>query len=193
MKSYSSVENIEKIIEMLDWGVEESSKQLSVVPVEISQETAKVISSMLRDFLKMKKPLWLKDQPEMFNLDLDLTRQCIRHLKAQGNHDWAGPLERMLAYVESLDSSACATTSAKPPENCRQRLMSEGKPYARSSCFVCGKYAPKWEECDALLQTAPSQTKKAAPVPEFLCMRKGCTDAAQPDSNYCTTHTPTPR
>jgi hypothetical protein len=39
----------------------------------------------------------------------------------------------------------------EPPANCRQRLVREGKPYPRSSCTTCGKFSPKWRECDALL------------------------------------------
>lgn len=42
------------------------------------------------------------------------------------------------------------------PANCRQRLREEGKPYPRSSCDVCGQFAPKWQECDALLQARTS-------------------------------------
>lgn len=37
------------------------------------------------------------------------------------------------------------------PASCRQRLAAEGKPYPRSSCSVCGKFSPKWKECDAIL------------------------------------------
>lgn len=32
---------------------------------------------------------------------------------------------------------------------CRQKLMHEGKAYPRSSCAVCGIFAPRWRECDA--------------------------------------------
>ena len=39
-----------------------------------------------------------------------------------------------------------------PPTNCRQRLSHEGKNYPRSSCEVCGKWSPKWRECDAAIQ-----------------------------------------
>lgn len=37
------------------------------------------------------------------------------------------------------------------PNNCRQRLAAEGKPYPRSSCDACGSLAPKWRECDAAI------------------------------------------
>lgn len=37
------------------------------------------------------------------------------------------------------------------PSNCRQRLASEGKPYPRSYCGACGKFSPKWLECDAAI------------------------------------------
>lgn len=40
------------------------------------------------------------------------------------------------------------------PANCRQRLAAEGKPYPRSSCAVCGKFSPRWRECDAALNAA---------------------------------------
>jgi len=38
-----------------------------------------------------------------------------------------------------------------PPENCRQRLLREGKPYPRSSCGACGQFSPLHKECDVLL------------------------------------------
>lgn len=41
------------------------------------------------------------------------------------------------------------------PENCRQRLMRDGKPYARSSCFACGSLAPRWKACDKALGAHP--------------------------------------
>jgi hypothetical protein len=46
------------------------------------------------------------------------------------------------------------------PLKCRQRLAAEGKAYPRSSCEVCGPYAPNWMSCDAALAAAP----KAEPV-----------------------------
>ncbi|MBC7202543.1 MAG: hypothetical protein H5U29_03315 [Pusillimonas sp.] len=45
--------------------------------------------------------------------------------------------------------------SIDPPANCRQRLAKEGKPYPRSSCFVCGQLSPRHRECDAMLEAAP--------------------------------------
>lgn len=41
------------------------------------------------------------------------------------------------------------------PENCRQRLVAEGKSYAKSNCAVCGQFSPRWRECDAVLAAAP--------------------------------------
>jgi len=41
-----------------------------------------------------------------------------------------------------------------PPEQCRQRIAYEGKPYPRSSCAVCGQFSPKSRECDALIEVA---------------------------------------
>jgi hypothetical protein len=43
-----------------------------------------------------------------------------------------------------------------PKPNCRQRLAAEGKPYARSSCLVCGQFSPRAEQCDMLLAAAGS-------------------------------------
>jgi hypothetical protein len=40
------------------------------------------------------------------------------------------------------------------PANCRARLMQEGKPYARSSCAVCGHFSPRHNECTAALKRA---------------------------------------
>lgn len=50
-----------------------------------------------------------------------------------------------------------APSGWQPPENCRQRLMREGKPYPRSSCQACGKFSPRWKECDAALSVTPSE------------------------------------
>ena len=50
-----------------------------------------------------------------------------------------------------------------PPQNCRQRLKSEGKPYPRSSCEFCGSIlSPNriWRECDAALAMEVSQQSK---------------------------------
>ena len=44
-----------------------------------------------------------------------------------------------------------AAQAELPLANCRQRLASEGKPYPRSSCAVCGQFSPRWKECDALI------------------------------------------
>lgn len=58
-----------------------------------------------------------------------------------------------------------AQERAEPAANCRQRLMREGKPYPRSGCVVCGKWAPKSEHCDSLLdaeKTAPAAERDVA-------------------------------
>lgn len=49
------------------------------------------------------------------------------------------------------------------PENCRQQLMAEGKAFPRSSCAACGRFAPKWRECDAALEAnaAPGEYVQA--------------------------------
>lgn len=55
------------------------------------------------------------------------------------------------APVAPLYAAPAAPAADAPPENCRQRLAAEGKPYPRSSCAVCGKFSPKWRECDAAI------------------------------------------
>ena len=50
---------------------------------------------------------------------------------------------------------------AELPENCRQRLMCSGKPYYRSTCDACGKWAPDWRKCDAAIDAA--RAKKEQP------------------------------
>lgn len=37
------------------------------------------------------------------------------------------------------------------PKNCRQYLIAEGKAYPKSSCAACGKFSPRWKECDIRL------------------------------------------
>lgn len=49
------------------------------------------------------------------------------------------------------------------PIGCRQRAMREGKPYMRSSCAVCGKFSPRWRECDAALGFAPASPTPGPP------------------------------
>ena len=61
--------------------------------------------------------------------------------------------KRIMAERHLLAMLAAATAPAADasPENCRQRLASEGKPYPKSSCAACGQFSPKWRECDAAL------------------------------------------
>lgn len=54
------------------------------------------------------------------------------------------------------DEPSAPVDRAHVPDNCRQRLRAEGKPYPRSSCAACGKFSPKWRECDAALERKPS-------------------------------------
>lgn len=61
------------------------------------------------------------------------------------------------APVAPLYAAPAPTAADAPPENCRQRLAAEGKPYPRSSCAVCGKFSPKWRECDAALAAHRTQ------------------------------------
>lgn len=51
-----------------------------------------------------------------------------------------------------------------PSENCRQRLMNEGKAYPKSSCAVCGPLSPQWKECNAKLVGAADPVYEAIPV-----------------------------
>lgn len=58
------------------------------------------------------------------------------------------------ALEEYQDSKAeLFSTTKLPATNCRQRLKAEGKPYPRSSCDSCGKFAPSWRGCDKALST----------------------------------------
>lgn len=45
-----------------------------------------------------------------------------------------------------------AVTIPKVPAKCRERLHREGKPYPRSGCEACGKFAPRWQECEVLIR-----------------------------------------
>lgn len=62
-----------------------------------------------------------------------------------------------LRLVESENSASSSHVALhnELPRNCRQVLMSEGKPYPRSSCDVCGSMSPKWKECNAVLNIDP--------------------------------------
>lgn len=52
-----------------------------------------------------------------------------------------------------------------PPEGCRQRAMREGKAYMRGSCAVCGRFAPRWRECDMARDSPPPPPPKVSPSP----------------------------
>lgn len=56
---------------------------------------------------------------------------------------------KMLVFADQVDGYSL-------PDNCRQRLMRDGKSYPRSSCAACGQLSPKWRECDAALAAAPT-------------------------------------
>lgn len=64
---------------------------------------------------------------------------------------WVSMTTEQLLPGWMLAGAPAAPAAGAPPENCRQRLATEGKPYPRSSCTVCGKFSPKWRECDAAL------------------------------------------
>ena len=80
-----------------------------------------------------------------------------------------GQFERMTS--EQIQAAKQVNSSAShimvPPQNCRQRLKSEGKPYPKSSCEVCGSIlSPNrmWQECDAALAMEVSQQLETTPV-----------------------------
>ena len=58
---------------------------------------------------------------------------------------------------DKLASELAELKAKMVPIGCRQRLASEGKPYPRSSCAVCGQLSPRWRECDSMLAAAPSK------------------------------------
>ena len=58
------------------------------------------------------------------------------------------------AEVAELRKRVCV------PEGCRQRLASEGKPFPKSGCAVCGAFFPRWKECDAMLAAAPAPVER---------------------------------
>jgi len=73
--------------------------------------------------------------------------------KARKLFGWAYDLGGFPDAVRDLVAFAhpAAPAADAPPENCRQRLAAEGKPYPKSSCAACGQFSPKWRECDAAL------------------------------------------
>jgi hypothetical protein len=95
----------------------------------------------------------------------ELLRQLISSAEAHGHHStlressdetvayWATRTKKLGEQVAKL-LDQCQTST--PPEGCRQRLAAEGKPYPRSSCAVCGKFSPRWKECDAALARRPA-------------------------------------
>lgn len=65
--------------------------------------------------------------------------------------------QKMVAFNEMLPPAKLyATPPAQAaeavPTNCRERLRIEGKPYPRSHCQSCGKFAPSQVTCDRILR-----------------------------------------
>lgn len=52
---------------------------------------------------------------------------------------------------ELLKLQASVAVGPTPGAQCRQRLIHEGKPYPKSSCKICGQFAPNWQECHAAI------------------------------------------
>lgn len=52
---------------------------------------------------------------------------------------------------EFMKSEATLAAGSSPSALCRQRLISEGKPYPKSSCQICGTLSPSWQVCDAAI------------------------------------------
>lgn len=79
------------------------------------------------------------------------TLPCQHEIPERGcsTYNWRMSVIRDLRAM--IAAAPTAPAADAPPENCRQRLAAEGKPYPRSSCTVCGKFSPKWRECDAAL------------------------------------------
>lgn len=70
---------------------------------------------------------------------------------------------RNLMSEPTTQANSSASHIVVPPQNCRQRLKSEGKPYPKSSCEFCGSIlSPNrmWRECDAALAMEVSQQSK---------------------------------
>ena len=76
--------------------------------------------------------------------DIDFARR----VSLQNESDLAETLNLLRA---GLAAAPAAPAADAPPENCRQRLAADGKPYPKSSCAACGQFSPKWRECDEAL------------------------------------------
>ncbi|ROM84162.1 hypothetical protein BK655_12500 [Pseudomonas brassicacearum] len=74
--------------------------------------------------------------------------QCDEKIEA------ATTQEAFKRWNETHPAEQPAPVEVMPPEQCRQRIAAEGKPHPKSSCAVCGKFSPKWRECDALIEAA---------------------------------------
>lgn len=76
-------------------------------------------------------------------------------------HEWVDHNNLGGPYVcglrDRLAAAIKAEAAAIPPEQCRQRLAADGKPYPRSSCSVCGQFSPRAKECDATINAGGGQ------------------------------------
>ena len=45
------------------------------------------------------------------------------------------------------------------PQNCRQRLMQQGKAYPKSGCAACGEFSPMGKYCDINLKPSKGNEK----------------------------------
>lgn len=74
------------------------------------------------------------------------------------------------------------------PDGCRQKLITEGKPYPRSNCAACGQFAPKWKDCNSILSAAPALPVRMYSVKDLqkMALAAGLQYVREPDDHYVT-------
>lgn len=79
-----------------------------------------------------------------------VSANSLEHLLAEPTPGKDRFVNDMMAVLARYKPSQ-AQPSQAVPHGCRQLLIAQGKPYPKSSCSVCGAFAPKSQQCDQLI------------------------------------------
>lgn len=111
---------------------------------------------------KGDRPGWLQMDGKTAILEvfyhMGKLHQAVHRGEAEAIKEYAADVANMCMMLVdvcgllSVDEQPEPVAAERPPALCRQRLAAKGKPYPRSSCSVCGQFAPKSRECDALIE-----------------------------------------
>lgn len=133
------------------------------LPIGTKLYTHPPVESAQEGFVRVPR----EPTPEMISAGFDVLEvghdTLIANGFRNGNEARAAVYRAMLAAAPNCapaEGGGGVVTLTLPPENCRERLRAEGKPYPRSSCQACGKFAPKWKECEPIMAAIAAKAAK---------------------------------